>query len=212
MCSSDLWGAYNPLLKPQKSEDVECGVKYTSKKTSANLSLFLTRVYDEIYYHYYGLFDPRNKNENYPDPTIRMGGELQFKAQLFSFASISCGYTLTDAKFDTGTGIYTGKEIPLVPKHKGDIKLCFDLPLDINLGVDCIMVSDRWFGSDYTQTGKKLSEYTVVDLNFSRRFDGLRLFGAITNIGDVKYAETAWYGFYYPSPVRNFILGMEVNL
>jgi len=195
-------------LKPQKNQDIECGLKYAREKIGVNFSLFLTRTTDELY--------PNPiiwENANYPDPTLRMGGELQVSLQLFNFASISCGYTFTDARFDTGgSGVYAGKEIPLVPRHKGDIKLRVNLPLDINLGVDCTMVSDRWFGSDYTQTGNKLPGYTVVDLNFSRQFENLRLFGAVTNIGNVKYAETAFAGTYYPSPVRNFVLGMDINL
>jgi len=199
-------------LKPQKSQDVELGIKYAGEKTEASLSLFLINTQDEIYYHMYGIGDPRNRNENYPDLTKRMGGELQIQAQLFEFVSISFGYTIMDARFDTGTGIYAGKYIPLVPMHKGDMKLYLDLPLEIDLGIDCAMVSDRWFGGDYDQAGNKLSGYTVVGLNFSRRFGDLRLFGAVTNIGDVKYAETAYAGTYYPSPPRNFSLGLDVNL
>ncbi|OIN97212.1 hypothetical protein AUJ66_04070 [Candidatus Desantisbacteria bacterium CG1_02_38_46] len=214
-------------LKPQKSQDVELGVKYTGKKIGANFSLFLMRTQDELYFD-----NGAYENKNYPDPTVRMGGELQVKARLAKFASVSLGYTLTDARFDTGgTGVYAGKEIPLVPRHKGDIKLLLNLPLDINLGANCTLVSDRWFGNEYQQTSEKrrLHGYTVVDLKVSRQFENIRLFGAIDNIGDIKYAEsgftwdeydyTTWpftflghrYG-YYPSPVRNFSVGMEVNM
>jgi len=74
------------------------------------------------------------------------------------------------------------------------------------------MVSDRFFGSDYNQTGNKLPGYTVVDIKARREFGDLTIFGAVTNIGDTKYAETAYIGTYYPSPPRNFSLGLDVNL
>jgi len=210
-------GSYNAGLKPQKSEDVEFGVKYGREKISGEVSFFLMNVYDEIYYHKYNdtFTDPVNKNENYPIATVRRGLEAEIKTQPFDFMEVSCNYTLTEAKLDTGTGIYAGKYIPLVPMHKGNIKLSLALPLGINFAADCLMVSDRWLGSDYTQTGAMLSGYTIVDLNAWKQFDNLRLFGAITNVGDTRYAETAYSistGAYYPSPVRNFKIGAEMSL
>jgi len=203
----------NLFLKPQKSEDIEWGVKYASEKIGATLSLFLMRIQDEIYYNKVTLL-----NENYPNPTIRMGGELQIKANIFDFVSISLGYTLTDARFETGA--YADKEVPLVPRHKGNIELALNLPFETKFAANCIIVSDRWFGTDFGQTAdkRKLSGYTVADLKLSRKFGDLNLFAAVDNIGDVRYAESgswsSWTGkyTYYPSPVRNFILGMDVNL
>jgi len=202
------YGTYNPLLKPQKNEDIECGIKYAGKKIETTLSLFSMQSQDEIYYNNITFL-----NENYPNLTLRMGGELQAKIYICDFASVSCGYTLTDAKFEAGDGAYAGKYIPLVPRHKGNAKLDLVLPLNINFAADCIMVSDRWYSSDYTQDDAKLAGYTTVDLNVSKQFENLRLFGAITNIGDTKYAETAYKGgYYYPSPPRNFSVGAQIKL
>jgi len=199
------WGVYNPLLRPQTTEDAECGVKYAGRNFNAAVSVFTGRSWDEFYYNMATFI-----NDNYPDPVIRTGCEAQAGLRIFEFASFSIAYTFTDARF--GVGNYTGKFVPLVPAHKGDINLGLNLPFGINAGIDCAMVSDRWFGSDYTQAGNMLPGYTVVDLKVRRQFKNCAVFGAVTNIGDTKYAETAYAGTYYPSPPRNFSLGLDVNL
>ena len=208
------WGVYNSLLKPQRTEDVECGVKYAGSRMNAALSLFTSNSWDEIYYHSYSPpgWDPRDKNENYPDPVVRTGCEAQVGVNIFEFASVSVAYTFTDARFGAGTGVYTGKYVPLVPTHKGDINLSLSLPLGIIASVDCAMVSDRFFGTDYDQTGARLPGYTIVDVKARREFGRFTVFGAVTNVGDTKYAETAYAGTYYPSPPRNFSVGVDINL
>lgn len=203
------WGVYNQQLKPQTSQDIELGMKYGSNRINTNFSIFSTEVKDEIYYHYYGLFDPRNKNENYPSPTLRQGCELTAKINPLEKVSLFCGYTLADAKFKNGP--YDRKKVPLVPLHKYNLGVSFILPYEINLELNTTTVDERYFGSDYDQTGNKLSGYTVADLNIWYQIGSARIFGTINNIGDGKYAEFAYSGVYYPSPVRNFSLGISIN-
>ncbi|MEI6218795.1 MAG: hypothetical protein WCP86_07830, partial [bacterium] len=79
-----------------------------------------------------------------------------------------------------------------------------------------------YFGGDYANEMDKLPGYTVTDLMLRYtpgRLDGLDLFVAVNNVLNEKYSSVGYVGYpppdylreqvYYPSPERNFRVGMS---
>ncbi|MCS7150881.1 MAG: TonB-dependent receptor [Endomicrobia bacterium] len=198
------WGTYYDL-KPQTGQDLEVGLKYRQKKINLDLSIFTAEIKNEIYYNMLTW-----QNENYPSPSVRQGVETAIKILPTKFLTTNVEYSYVDAKFKSGP--YENKYVPLVPQHKYNIGITFLLPYNVNLSVDNITVSDRFFGSDYVQTGKKLYGYSVTDVKLEYKVNDFKIFAKINNLTNEKYAEFAYAGMgylYYPSPVRNYSAGIN---
>jgi len=202
------WGAYNPDLLPQKNTESEAGLKYQKDKINAAVYVFHGKIKNEIYYHYYGWGDPLNKNENYPNPTIRNGAELNFGSAFNKFLDASLSYSYTRGKFEKG--IYKGKTIPLVPKHKCGIKLGIRPAKNLKINMSANGISDRFFGSDYVQKSK-LAGYGVVDMKVTKTLNNEEIFLAVKNIGNKQYCESAYSGTYYPASLRSFTGGISLK-
>jgi len=202
------WGAYNQDLLPQKNTESEAGLKYRKNNLNASVSVFRGKIKDEIYYHYYGWGDPQNKNENYPNPTIRNGAELNFGSAFNKFLDASLSYSYTRGKFESG--IYDGKTIPLVPKHKCGIKIGLRPIESLKINMSANGISDRFFGSDYVQKNK-LAGYGVIDMKITRTLNNEEIFLVVKNIGNKQYCESAYAGTYYPAALRNFAAGISLK-
>ncbi|MFN3550379.1 MAG: TonB-dependent receptor [Endomicrobiia bacterium] len=198
------WGLYNEQLKPQISEDIDLGLKFDIKNLNFNISVFNTKIEKEIYYN-----NTSWLNENYPSTTLRQGVDTSLKLNIKDI-DISLGHTFTDAKFENGP--YKDKKVPLVPQNKYNFSVSFNLPFKINIKLINTTVDERYFGSDYLQTTNKLKGYSVTDIKISyNNINNLELYLLANNITNEKYSEIAYLGYYYPSALRNFVLGVNLK-
>ena len=132
------------ILKPQRSKTHEAGAEWRGGGHFVRAGLFLTDVSNEIH------LDPFTAgvgNTNLP-PSRRQGLELDSAWQAASSLRLTVGYAYTDARFREGVlpggpfAIGTnlsiaGKHVPLVPEHKLNLGLTWDVSADSRLSSPC---------------------------------------------------------------------------
>jgi iron complex outermembrane receptor protein len=175
------------------------------------------KVKDYIYFNPTGGAWGFGENENY-NKSIQQGLEYSLEAKLNSWASFFGNYTFTDAYFYGGQ--YDNNEIPMSPRHKGNVGLRFILPKNFTLNILGNYVGRRYFINDQANSVSRLNGYMVADTNLSFFYKGLTVTLGINNLFDKEYSEYGVYGTdssnsfiydkcYFPSPGRNFSLKLD---
>jgi iron complex outermembrane receptor protein len=194
-------------LHPQEGNHWETGARVRiGDFAEASLSLFLTRIKDEIYYGE----DPGTGiavNRNYDERTNRAGIETDVKLFPFEFLYLWGNYTFMDARFENRWTF-----VPLVPMHKASFGLEWQISNAFLLSISGTYVGERFDGNDETNTQyAMLAPYTVIDSKLTYQYKDLTLFIGINNIFDELYSTAAYGESYYPMPGRNFSGGMEIK-
>jgi iron complex outermembrane receptor protein len=140
---------------------------------------------------------------------------------------LSGGYAYTDARFRGGVLAafgsnvdIAGKRVPLVPEHKLNLGLAWDIGPRTRLSGALTAVSDQFMDNDEPNSlGVKIPAYAVVDLKLAREFGWGRLSAAINNLLDEQYYTYAVRSQFtadryavYPLPGRTFALSAEFRL
>lgn len=205
-------------LKPQRSEHYELGVQhaFTSWLTASAL-LFRVDNKNEIFLDAvtvdpvtgFALFE----NTNY-HRTRREGLELGFNAPVLEWLTLFGTYTYVNPELRSGA-FESGNKIPGVATHmaSGGVNLGF---LE-NWRLD---VRGRWMGesyaiSDWNNEGEKADSWTTVDSKITFHWKGLEAFAGVNNLFDEEYSEYVVFSnslqelAFYPSPERNFLVGLR---
>ncbi len=212
-------------LKPQSSVNYQLGVRHKfTDALKAQASVFRMNVKDELFYNakYAYIFDGwswdwSGQNDNYAR-TMHQGVETSLEAKLNEHLTMTGNYTFTDARFDGG--VYDGRQIPLVARHKVGTGMELALSPKLTLNVAGAYVGSRYFYNDQANAYSPLSGYFVADAGVTWRLKDVSVAFGVNNIFNREYAEMAGvrvnedgvYGyhtgdkFYYPSPGRNFDL------
>ena len=194
----------NVNLKPQSGRHYEIGARHQfADSGSIDLSLFRMDVSDELFYN-----PATFANENY-DKTRHQGIETSAQYKILKRVKIFGNYTYSDSVFKGG--VYDGKFIPMVPKHKGCVGIASVFFENISLDLKGNYIGKRYFISDQSNSLPRMEDYFTVDSKLSYDFKNGTWFLGVNNIFDKDYSE---YGvksgslrYYYPSPKRNFELG-----
>ena len=200
----------NTTLTPQTSDDYELGIRhYFTKSLYANINFFRIDTEDEIF------FNPTTyTNENLDGKTRRDGVEIALR-KTFENVSISAGYTYADTEINGG--LFSGNEVPNVPKHKASLDAVFDIGRGFTVALNGIYIGERLFESDYANTFSNQDDYIVLNAKFKYNWKNFATFLYINNITDEKYSEYGVLGgfpveeAFYPSPERNFYFGVSVD-
>jgi iron complex outermembrane receptor protein len=169
-------------------------------------------IKNELYYNPIGGPFGFGANENY-DKTRHDGFELTLDSKILKNIELFSNYSYTKSVFIYG--IYDGKNIPMVPRHKGNLGIRFFLPRDITLNLWADYLGERHFINDQANSFSRLNGYATVNLNLSYKFKDFTISTGINNIFDKEYSE---YGVcnnitgaknYYPNPARNFNLKLD---
>ncbi len=127
-----------------------------------------------------------------------------------------------------------GNRVPVTPEYRGTVGFNFFLPLPFldvaELGVNANVVGPRYAINDLRNAYSQLPTYGTVDLHgrLGREiFDGFNLtfFFQVENLNGERYSQTSGIGNvaptpgwpsqegirYYPSPGRNFDVGLTVS-
>lgn len=215
------------ILRPQHARTNEGGVEWRRGGHSARAALFRTDVSNEIH------LDPFTTgvgNTNLP-PSRRQGIELDWKLQAARTLRVSGGYAYTDAKFREGVlagspfAIGTnlpvaGKTVPLVPRHKVNLALSWDLAARTRLSSALTAVSEQVLDNDEPNTlGHRIPAYSVVDVKLGQKFGWGSVAAAVNNLFDKGYYTYAVRSAFvpdrysvYPLPGRSFSLTAELAL
>lgn len=215
------------LLRPQYARTHEGGVEWRRAGNMARAALFRTDVSNEIH------LDPFTTgvgNTNLP-PSRRQGIELDGKLQAAKALRITAAYAYTEARFLEGTlagspfAIGTsmpvaGRTVPLVPSHKLNLGVSWDIAARTRLSTALTAVSKQVLDNDEPNTlAHRIPGYSVVDVKLAQRFSWGALSAAVNNLFDNSYYTYAVRSAFtpdrysvYPLPGRTLSLTAEVAL
>ena len=191
-------------IRPQEGEHWDAGIKFIfNNRAEINLTYFHIHIEDEIW------FDASSYiNTNYDFPTKRKGMEVAFRFYPINALKIWGNYTYIDASFE---GV--DYEVPTVPENKFSAGANWDIINWLALGVTYNYVGSRPQGGDpiIGSWYKDMPSYEVLDtkLTVNLKKYHLKGFVAVNNILDEKYYTLSYYDNVYPSPERNYRVGLE---
>jgi iron complex outermembrane receptor protein len=198
----------NTALQPQRSEHYELGVQHAfAPWLTVNLLLFRVDTKDEIFY------DPLIfSNTNYPR-TQREGAEVGFNAPVKEWLTLFGTYTYVNPELRRGP--FDGNKIPGVATNMASGG--FNLRLLENWRLD---VRGRWMGeyyaiSDWNNQGDKADSWTTVDTKLTFQWKEFEAFAGVNNVFNEKYSDYVIFSnfsqelAFYPSPERNFLVGLR---
>jgi len=207
------WGALNPDLRPQVSQNYEAGLRHRFNHDSGfSLSLFRMDIENELYYNPLGGPWGLGANENY-DKTRHQGLEFALDSSLLKNLSIFANYAYTKSFFDRG--IYNKKTVPMVPRHKASIGCKLALSQSWTLNVRTDYVGQRYFINDQANALSRMNGYLTADTSLSYKHENFKVMLSINNIFNKMYSEYGVYSVfaaqkaYYPARGRNFNIKME---
>ena len=142
---------------------------------------------------------------------------------------LSAGYAYTDARylegvlpggpFVIGTDLsIAGKRVPLVPEHKLNLALAWDLAARTRLSATLTALSEQYMDNDEPNSlGAQIPAFAVLDVKLAREFGWGRIAAAVNNLLDEQYYTYAVRSQFtadryavYPLPERNFSLSAEL--
>lgn len=202
----------NTQLKPQTGQQWEAGIKSSFFGiVNTAVTWFRYILNNELYYNPLTF-----ANENY-DWTLHEGVEFGVSARPMPILVLSGNYTYTDAHF-IGGGSFNGKQIPIVPMHKGSAGVRLLLPAGIQVNTDYTYAGDRRFINDQQNLVTPMPPYATIDMKVALKKEGMNIYVGVNNLLDEKYAQYAVTNTagtnqnYYPSPGRHFLCGIDLTL
>jgi iron complex outermembrane receptor protein len=144
--------------------------------------------------------------------------EAEGRWQLAHGLDVYANYTRAIAEFRSGSfgGIsIAGNQVPLVPRHAANVGIGWAFAPRTRLDAALRYVGKQVFDADETNTfGRRMPDYTAVDLKLSHEVAGWVLAASIKNLFDENYFS---YGVYtgfptyaaLPAPERSVFLSAE---
>ncbi|MEX2516242.1 MAG: TonB-dependent receptor [Gammaproteobacteria bacterium] len=201
------------VIDPQTAKHFDLGVDYTISGLSASLTGYYMDLENEIHFNS-AIF----ANENL-DPTERAGIEAAVKWDILDTLSASVNYAYLRSKFSEGA--FRGNDVPLVPRHTGNIGLIWDATENLSLAANWSYFGKRRFDNDQTNDfGQQIPAFDILDLKASQKWGNWQLSLSANNLLDEKAFDfgvrsTAVAGRFsaFPLPERNFLLtlGYDFN-
>ena len=211
------------FLRPQTARSHEAGMELRRGRAAARLTYFVIDVDNEIH------LDPFSTgvgNTNLP-PSRRRGFELELNGRPADSLQLAAAYSYIEAKFREGVlpgGAFTqqnvaiaGKTVPLVPRHKVNLRVSWSLTPATQLSALVSYVSSQFMDNDEPNSfGVKIPAYTVADLKLMHRSGAWTISAAIHNLLNEKYYNYAVRSQFvadrynaYPLPERNGAVTVE---
>lgn len=227
---NEAFGSYGfaPTLRPERSKGFELGGKWGAERWRAHAGFYQMRVRDEIF------FDPLAPNPLAPPfPGINTnvgevrhrGVELSGSVALLEWLELYAAYTFDDVEVREDSRVaFAGEQLPITPKHRGNVGVRARLPLGFEASVHASYVGERRLVNDVEPPSDFLPSYATYDarIAWQRELRGglsLVLEANGRNLTNRHYAE--WGGIsnpgpfqaigYWPSPERSFSAGARIT-
>lgn len=198
-------------LEAEVGDSYELGLKYVTGLHEFYTTAFVLLMKNEI------IFDPavasvgstaKGLNVNL-GPVRRFGGDVayHYTAEDWGY-SIRLAYVQTEQR----AGVGRGYEVPLVPKLHTISQIWWE-PVDwLRLRWVHRYVGERFEGGDFTNQLRKIEAYHLFDAQVEvDASPNCRVFVKVDNVFDRLYAESAFFGSYYPGDGRSISLGVKLN-
>lgn len=171
-------------IKSETFQTYEIGLKdEIASNFSLASSIFLTDSKDEIHYEAIGDHGKGWKYENL-DKTRRVGFELSLKEQISEWLDLTQSYSFVSAKERAGKN--SGKDIPLVSKHK------FVFGATVKPVENLSLFADMKFYSKQNDNNreKNIKSRAITDVGAEYKFKSGLSFGAgVNNLFNKKYFD-----------------------
>ncbi len=208
---SYITNTINSDLVPQTSDDYEAGIRhYFNDDFFVNLNVFWLDADKEIF------FNPISyNNENLDGMTRRKGAEISFDVKATEWLALMGGYSFLSAKITEGE--FKGKQVPNVPKHKATMTAISSIGKNMILALTGVYVGERPFVSDFKNGYSDQKSYFLLNTKFTYKWKSLKAYVEINNLTNKEYSEYGVIGGYpleeafYPSPKRNFLVGLSFD-
>ncbi|SFH54249.1 iron complex outermembrane recepter protein [Nitrosospira sp. Nsp14] len=217
----------NFALRPSKSDNIEAGLKWlATNSTRVNLALFETRVSGEIV--------PATSSggratfQNASD-TRRRGVEFSVDAYFARDLSAYVSYTYLDAVFrdqysyrpaqaPAAVTVSEGNFLPGVSRNTAFGELAWRRGLPGFSGAVEALYRDRIFVNDVNTEAAKAYAIANVRVAYMRQIGAWKIsgFARIDNLTGTRYVGSVIVNeangrFYEPSPVRNYMVGLNAS-
>lgn len=175
--------AFNGFIEPAKVHNINIGYTNIQKNNKLKISLFASKLKNEIYYYNVGL-TKRNTNI---DKSYKYGLELFDKYVINDNLYTSLNYSYVIAKIDEedeSNGAYNGKYLPGVSKHNVVLNLGYEIN-DFKTILSHTYRSSAYAANDFENSfSQKQEAYNSTDLNLSYNYNNIEVFAKIQNLFD----------------------------
>ena len=200
----------NTDLVPQTSDNFELGIRHTfTKGLYTNINFFRLDTKNEIFFNLNTF-----SNENLDAETRRDGVEVLLG---FDYKDVSLRGTYTYRDTELRGGVNSGNEVPAVPKHQATFDAVWYPIEPVTFALNGVYVGKRFLESDFANAFPKQDDFVVVNAKLKYTYKKITAFLDVNNIFDEEYAA---YGVvatfpaepaFFPSPDRNFLLGVRYD-
>ncbi len=198
-------------LEAEKGDNFEAGVKFIRGGHELFVTAFLLLMKNEI------VFDPDLRGGNPKGnglninlgPVDRFGGDLAYAYDGRTWG-FSARLAVVQTEIRSGEG--KGQEVPLVPEMN-TVGQVWWRPVDaLRLRVVHRYVGRQYQGGDFTNSLREIDDYHLFDFDADLQVSPqCRIFLALANAFDERYAEGAYEGVYYPGDGRSLTAGVKLN-
>jgi len=199
-------------LSPQTSDTYEVGIRYAlSDAISGHINLFRTDTRDELFFNPFVF-----RNENLDGATRREGFAVSLTAKASGSTRIECAYAYLDARIRGGG--FSGKVIPNVPEHSASFSAIYTPIKGLSVVLNGTYVGERPFISDFENAFDTQESYVVLNSRVRYSWRSLTFFFDVYNLADKTYSGYGSVSSFpaepavYPSPKRNFLVGVTAAL
>lgn len=214
------WTGLNTNLRQQTGMQYEIGLKHNlDDKLLVSITPYWIDIQDEIYVN---PVPSPGQTQNY-DNTRRKGIELGFNADLAKFVNIAYldkfelfeNLTYQESKFRGG--VYGDKDIPMCPNYLNNTGFNIGFLKNYNVSLSSRYIGERYAINDTKNETAKVKDFFVTDTQVSYKKGIFEGYLSINNIFNKKYSEYAAKSTssskkdFYPSPERNFNVGMKYS-
>lgn len=197
------------FLTPQTGRVLETGLGYKRGDVQWQASVYRMNLRNEIHY------DPNLFANVNLDPTLRRGLELSAGWNAGPSLGLKASYAYTEAHFHGGT--YSGKEVPLVPRHTANLALAWKAGARWGLSASLRHVGEKRFDNDQANTFfTRIPAYDMVDVKWYAQAQGWTLEATVNNALDkkaydygIRSTSSATRYNAYPLPERSYTLTVK---
>ena len=206
---------FNPNLTPSKAHNFELGWRFTTPQNKVEATIYAINTQNEILPYELADFPDRDFYRN-AGSTTRRGIELYWEHQMGSWEWMA-SYNYASIKFDNyvlGDKNLSGNQLPGVPEQQFTASLKYSF-----LGGWGTALQSQYSGNLYADDANQtmVEDYFLVNFRFWKSLDKISFFCGINNLLDKTYFDNIRINafgkrYYEPAPMRNFYLGINLNL
>ncbi len=194
-------------LEAEEGDGVDLGFKYIGERHQLYLTGYALWMDNEI-----GFVE---------EPVSGLGlnvnvGEVHRYGADFSWTystdRFGCSTRIAYVHTEMRSGEGRGNAVPLVPSVHATNQVWYELVPDLRLTLIHRYVGEQYQGGDFENDLKKIEDYNVVDARIQYKVNkDFSIYVKGTNIFDELFAESAYYGAYYPGMGSAVYTGMTLK-